>query len=77
LLQTSNFERARKLLDEDQARYGEDLTPPWRDLEQSYRLIADCLERPHDAKPRTRARAFIQVSEAATLVPKLRAACGP
>lgn len=77
LLETSEFDRARQLLDEDQARYGQDLTPPWRDLEQAYRLIADCLERPRDAKARIRARAFIAVSEAGALVPKLRAACGP
>jgi hypothetical protein len=76
LLQASDFERARELLDEDQARYGEDSAPEWRELEQSYRLIADCLERPSDPKPRIRAQALAQVSEAFALAPRIRAACG-
>ena len=76
LVHAADFERARKLLDEDQARYGEDSAPEWRDLETSYRLIADCLERPHSAKPRLRARAFVHVTEARALVPKVLAACG-
>jgi hypothetical protein len=76
LLEASDYARARKLLDEDQARYSDELAPPWRDLEQGYRLIADCRERPRDVKPRIVARAFVQVTEAGGLVPKLRAACG-
>jgi hypothetical protein len=74
LVQASEFETARKLLDEDQQRYGDDLAPQWHDLEQSYRLIADCLERP-SAKLRARAEAFLQVSEAASLKPRISAAC--
>ena len=75
LLQVSDFKLARNLIDEDQARHGDDLTPPWPDLRQSYRLIADCRERPGDPKPRVFAQAFVEVSEAAALVPKIRAAC--
>lgn len=75
LLQASELEKARHLLDEDQARYGDDLAPPWHDLEQSYRLIADCLEHP-DPRLRVRARAFAQVSEAASLRPRILEACG-
>lgn len=76
LVHAADFERARKLLDEDQARYGEDSAPEWRDLETSYRLIADCLEWPQSAKPRLRARAFVRVTEARALLPKVLAACG-
>lgn len=76
LIEAADFARARQLLDDDQARYGDDLAPPWRDLEQGYRLIADCLERPLDPKPRRRAGAFVQISEPSGLVPKIRVACG-
>jgi hypothetical protein len=76
LIEAAEFARARQLLDDDQARYGDDLAPPWRDLEQGYRLIADCLERPLDPKPRMRAGAFVQISEPSGLVPKIRVACG-
>lgn len=76
LVQASEFEKARKLLDEDQARYGDDLAPPWHDLEQSYRMIADCLERP-TPQLRIRARAFAQVSEAASLKQRILKACAP
>jgi len=75
LLQASEFEKARRLLDEDQDRYGDDLEPQWRDLEQSYRLIADCLEHP-TPKLRLRAQAFLSVSEALSLKPRIAAACG-
>ncbi len=74
LVQASEFEKARKLLDEDQDRYGDDLAPQWRDLEQSYRLIADCLEHPTQ-KLRVRAEAFLRVTEAASLKPRILAAC--
>jgi len=74
LVQASEFEKARKLLDEDQARYGDDLAPEWRDLEQSYRLIADCLERP-TPKLRVRAESFALVSQALSLRPRILAAC--
>jgi hypothetical protein len=74
LVQASEFEKARRLLDEDQQRYGDDLAPPWHDLEQSYRLIADCLEHP-SAKLRVRARAFAQVSEAVSLRRRILQAC--
>jgi hypothetical protein len=74
LVQASEFEKARKLLDEDQDRYGDDLAPEWRDLEQSYRLMADCLERP-TAKLRVRAEAFVLVSQALSLKPRILAAC--
>jgi hypothetical protein len=74
LVQASEFEKARKLLDEDQDRYGDDLAPEWRDLEQSYRLIADCLERP-TPKLRVRAQAFALVSQASSLKPRIAAAC--
>jgi hypothetical protein len=74
LVQASEFEKARKLLDEDQDRYGDDLAPQWRDLEQSYRLIADCLEHP-TPKLRLRAEAFMRVSEALSLKPRITAAC--
>jgi hypothetical protein len=76
LVQASEFERARKLLDEDQERYGDDLAPEWRDLEQSYRLIADCLEHP-TPKMRVRAEAFVLVSQALSLKPRILAACKP
>lgn len=76
LVQASEFEKARKLLDDDQARYGDDLAPPWHDLEQSYRIIADCLERP-TPQLRVRARAFAQVSEAASLKQRILKACAP
>jgi hypothetical protein len=76
LIEAADFARARQLLDDDQARYGDDLAPPWRDLEQGYRLIADCLERPLDPKPRMRAGAFVQISEPSGLVPRIRVACG-
>jgi hypothetical protein len=75
LIEAGNFARARQLLDEEQARYGDDLAPPWRDLEQGYRLIADCLERPRDPKPRVRAQALLRISEASGLGSKIRAAC--
>lgn len=74
LVQASEFEKARKLLDEDQERYGDDLAPEWRDLEQSYRLIADCLERP-TPKLRVRAESFALVSQALSLRPRILAAC--
>ena len=76
LVQASEFERARKLLDEDQERYGDDLAPEWHDLEQSYRLIADCLEHP-TPKLRVRAEAFVLVSQALSLRPRILAACKP
>jgi hypothetical protein len=75
-VQASEFEKARQLLDEDQARYGDDLAPPWHDLEQSYRMIADCLERP-TPQLRVRARAFAQVSEAVSLKQRILKACAP
>jgi hypothetical protein len=75
LVQASEYEKARRLLDEDQARYGDDLAAPWHDLEQSYRLLADCLEHP-TRQLSVRARAFVQVSEAASLKPRLLRACG-
>ena len=74
LVQASEFEKARKLLDEDQERYGDDLAPEWRDLEQSYRLMADCLEHP-TPKLRVRAQAFALVSQASSLKPRILAAC--
>jgi hypothetical protein len=74
LLQASEFARARKLLDDEQARAGTDAAPEWRDLEQGYRLLADCLERP-GPEPRARAEAFLFVSEAHAIADKLRAAC--
>jgi hypothetical protein len=76
LVQASEFEKARKLLDEDQERYGDDLAPEWRDLEQSYRLIADCLEHP-TPKLRVRAESFVLVSQALSLRPRILAACKP
>jgi hypothetical protein len=75
LVHAADFERARQLLDEDQARHGQDSAPEWRDLETSYRLIADCLEEPRNSKTRLRARAFVNVTEARALVPKILAAC--
>jgi hypothetical protein len=74
LVQASEFEKARKLLDEDQERYGDDLAPEWRDLEQSYRLIADCLEHP-TPKLSVRAASFVLVSQASSLKPRILAAC--
>lgn len=76
LVQASEFEKARQLLDEDQDRYGDDLAPEWRDLEQSYRLIADCLEGP-TAQLRVRAQAFVLVSQASSLRRRILAACAP
>ena len=74
LVQASEFEKARKLLDEDQDRYGDDLAPEWRDLEQSYRLLADCLQHP-TPKLRIRAQAFVLVSQALSLKPRILSAC--
>jgi hypothetical protein len=74
LVQGSEFEKARKLLDEDQDRYGDDLAPEWRDLEQSYRLMADCLEHPTPTL-RVRAQSFALVSQALSLKPRILAAC--
>lgn len=74
LVQASEFEKARRLLDDDHARFGDDLAPQWRDLEQSYRIIADCLEHP-TAQLRSRAQAFVVVSEAQGLKPRIRSAC--
>jgi hypothetical protein len=74
LLQASELEKARKLLDEDVERYGDDLAPQWHDLEQSYRLMADCLEHP-SAKLRVRAEAFVLVSQAVGLKGRILAAC--
>ncbi len=74
LVQASEFEKARQMLDEDQQRYGDDLAPEWREIEQSYRLIADCLERP-SPKLRARALAFAQVSRAESYKSRIRAAC--
>jgi hypothetical protein len=75
LVHAADFQRARLLLDEDQARHGQDSAPEWRDLETSYRLIADCLEQPRNTNARLRARAFVNVTEARVLVPKVLAAC--
>jgi hypothetical protein len=75
LVHAADFQRARRLLDEDQARHGQDSAPEWRDLETSYRLIADCLEQPGNGKARLRAQAFVNVTEARALVPKVLAAC--
>ena len=75
LVQASEFEKARRLLDEDDQRYGDDLAPEWHDLEQSYRLIADCLEKP-SPKLRVRAQSFTLVSQAVALKPRILAACG-
>jgi hypothetical protein len=75
LLQASEFERARKLLDEDQERDTDELGPE-RDIAQAYRLIADCLERPNPLH-RARGQAFLLVNEATALNAKLRAACAP
>jgi hypothetical protein len=74
LVQASEFEKARKLLDEEQARTSSDAAPEWRDLEQGYRLMADCLERP-SPKHRARGEAFLLVTEAHAISEKLRAAC--
>lgn len=76
LLIGNEIERARQYLDEGAARYGEDSAAEWRDLDSGYRLIADCLEQPDNAKHRVRARAFVGVTEARGLVPKIQAACG-
>lgn len=74
LLQASEFERARRLLDEEQERHGDEVAPEWRDLGQGYRLMADCLEKPN-AKHRARGEAFLLVNEAQAITAKLRAAC--
>lgn len=76
LLEASEFERARALLDEEQERHGDEVAPEWRDLAQGYRLIADCLEKPN-AKHRARGEAFLLVNEAQAVTAKLRAACAP
>lgn len=76
LLETANYEAARRLLDEDAERHADDRAPAWQDLEQSYRLIADCLEHPSD-RLRVRARAFALVSEAQGIKPRLLATCDP
>lgn len=74
LVQASQFEEARRLLDSAPSRFPDDSSPEWRDVEQSYRIIADCLERP-SARLRARAGAFVQVSEARGLAPRIRSAC--
>lgn len=73
-LQAGEIEKARKLLDEDQERHGDDLAPEWRDLEQSYRLIADCLDHPTPSQ-RARAQAFTLVSQAVALKSRILSAC--
>lgn len=73
-LQAGELEKARQLLDDEQARHGDDLAPEWRDFEQSYRLIADCLSDP-TPQQRARARAFTLVSQAVALKPRILAAC--
>jgi hypothetical protein len=73
LLQVGEFERARRLLDQDQENY-QDGAKPWLDLAQGYRLLADCLEHP-DTRFRGSAEAFLRTSEAPALSPKLRTAC--
>ena len=75
LLRASELDKVRRLLDEDTARYGDDLASEWHDLEQSYRLIVDCMEHP-SPQLRVRAEAFARVSQAALLKPRLLAACG-
>lgn len=73
LLQVGEFEQARRLLDDEQQRYGDDIKV-WFDLTQGYRLLADCLEYP-DARFRGTAEAFLLSNEAPALHPKLRTAC--
>jgi hypothetical protein len=75
LVQASEFEKARRLLDDDVQRYGDELAPEWQDLQQSYRLMADCLEQP-SPKLRMRAEAFVMVSQAAFLKERILKACG-
>ena len=73
LLQVGEFERARRLLDDDQERYGGD-SKTWFELAQGYRLLADCLEH-SDARFRETAEAFLRTNEAQALHHRLRAAC--
>ena len=73
LLQVGEFERARRLLDDDQEHYGAE-SKPWFDLAQGYRLLADCLEY-SDTRFRGSAEGFLRTGDAPALHPKLRAAC--
>ena len=73
LLQVGEFERARRLLDDDQQRYGGD-SKSWFELAQGYRLLADCLEH-SDMRFRGTAEAFLRTHEAPALHHRLRAAC--
>ncbi len=73
LLQVGEFERARRVLDDDQEHRGAE-SKPWLDLAEGYRLLADCLEH-SDGRFRGSAEAFLRTSEASALHAKLRAAC--
>jgi hypothetical protein len=73
LLQVGELERARRLLDDDRERYGDD-SKAWFDLAQGYRLLADCLEH-SDGRLRGTAEAFLRTNEAPALHPRLRLAC--
>lgn len=74
LVQAGEFQRARQLLDRDAEIYGAEVAPEWRDLGQSYRLIADCLEHP-SAQLRKRATSFVLASHAASLASRVLSAC--
>lgn len=76
LIETANYDAARRLLDEDAERHADEAGAVWQDLEQSYRLIADCLEHPSD-RLSVRARAFALVSQAEGIKPRLLATCEP
>ena len=73
LLQVGEFGRARRLLDDDQRRYGGG-SKTWFELAQGYRLLADCLEH-SDTHFRGTAEAFLRSNEAPALHHRLRAAC--
>lgn len=73
-VEAGEFERARQLLDYDAEIYGAEVAPEWRDLGQSYRLIADCLEHP-SAQLRTHAASFVTASHAVSLASRVLSAC--
>ena len=74
LVQGGEFEQARMLLSDDTKRHGSDAAPEWRDLDESYRLVADCLEHP-SITLRERAESFVSVSRAISVRSMVVSAC--
>ena len=73
-VQRREFARAEALFAAAARLRSQTPAPEWRDLEQSYRLMADCLEHP-TPKLRVRAQAFVLVSQASSLKARILGAC--